>query len=139
MATSASSSPKSGRRLRHAVNASPTSAVSKPNSSGTSVVLKPLVTLLSQARFWASLISTVPPGLGRFTMALELSGPDPGELSTTCGWSGRVDMDHRGVRRQSGEDLLVGSAELVDGSGRRAGAVTAEEALSNGVGGGTEV
>src|SRR5580692_3460028 len=53
MATSASSGPTS-RCLRHASNASLTSADSRQNSSGTSVRLKPLATLLAQAAAWTA-------------------------------------------------------------------------------------
>jgi hypothetical protein len=61
IAVSASSSATCSRPLRQASKASATSPLSRQNSKGTSVVLKPFVSLFSQASFCADLISTASP------------------------------------------------------------------------------
>jgi hypothetical protein len=70
LATSASSSPTFSRPLRHASKASAISPWSRQSSSGTSVVLKPLATLFSQASFCADRICIFPP----LRMATSLTG-----------------------------------------------------------------
>lgn len=58
---SASSSARSGRPFRQASNASAASPFSRQNSSGASVVLKPLGSLFSQASCWTDRISITLP------------------------------------------------------------------------------
>lgn len=68
---------------------------------------KPFVTLFSQVSFWADLMSNAPPVLRRPGDAGCLPEASPSGWDLGRQRPGRVDVEHRGVSGDAGEDVFV--------------------------------